>query len=529
MSVRKLTDKQAIADWDEFCFQIANSTPVDTSETKEEQAARMRHLEAEGNQEEWFKYYFPKYAKFEPAEFHKASTRKVLKGLVVEKDGRKIRRFYQARRWARGLSKTTRRMFEIFYIKFVRKMKVQMLLVSKSQDMAERLLDSYKVNFTSNQRLIHDYGVQERLGSWTEGEFATRDNCTFRAVGIEQSPRGSKNEEMRVNILGFDDIDEDEVCQNPDRLQKRWERIEKAFLPTVDIAEDYYIFFDNNIIAEDALVVRAGEMADDCETVNIRDEFGKSIWPAKNSEADIDYMLSKISYESAQSEYFNNPMSQGKTFPEVKFGKCPPLKSLPFVVVYADPSPSNKDKPTLKSKAHNSTKSVVLIGWKDNVYYVYKAYLNHGTNAMFIGWLYALRKYIAGKTLSYFYIENNTLQDPFYQQVLKPLIAEAGKEDKPVLSVLEDKREKRDKWTRIEAMLEPLVRNQQLVFNIEEQDDEHMKRLKAQFLSAKATSKLLDGPDAVEGGVFIVREKIVTLLSSNAVLFGKKPVNSKRF
>jgi len=527
MSVRSHLDKQALADWDEFCLQIQNSTPIDVTETEDQKRERMRHLEKEGNHEEWFKYYFPKYAKYPPAEFHKRSTRRVLAGKITVNNGRKVRRFYQRRAWARGLSKTTRRMFEIFYIKFVRKMKVQMLLVSKSQDMAERLLDSYKANFAANQRLINDYGPQERVGKWEAGEFTTRDNCTFRAVGIEQSPRGSKNEDMRVNILQFDDIDEDEVCMNSDRLQKRWDRIEKAFIPTVDISEDYYIFFDNNIIAEDSLAVRAGEVADDAEIVNVRDESGKSVWPEKNSEEDIDYMLSIISYESGQSEYFNNPMSQGKTFPEMKFGKCPPLKSLPFVIIYADPAPSNKDKPALKSKAQNSTKSVNIIGWKDNVFYVYKAWLNHATNATFIDWLYQARDYVAGKTTAYYYIENNTLQDPFYQQVLKPLIAEIGKVRKPVLSVLEDTRQKPDKWTRIEGTLEPLNRNGQLVLNTDEKDDEHMKRLKAQFIAAKATAKLLDGPDCVEGGVFIAKEKITTLAS--AAMFTSRPVNPKRF
>lgn len=530
MSVRNLTDKQALAEWDEFVLATRKSTPIDFSETEEQKATRMRFLEKEDNEEEWFKYYFPKYYKTPPAEFHKRSSRKVLKGRRFKTaNGKIVYRFRQRRAWARGLAKTTRRMMEIFYIKFVRKLRVQMLLVSKSQDMAERLLDSYKVNFDGNQRLINDYGVQERPGKWTQGEFSTRDDCTFRAVGVDQSPRGAKNEEMRVNILCFDDIDEDEVCQNPDRLQKRWDRIEKAFIFTVDVSEDYYIFFDNNIIAEDSIAVRAGLMADDAEIINIRDDFGKSVWPEKNSEEDIDYLLSTVSYESGQTEYYNNPMSQGKTFPDIKFGKCPPLKSLPFVMVYADPSPSNKDKPTLKSRAHNSTKSVTIIGWKDNVFYVYKAWVNHATNAAFIEWLYQASDYIGNKCTAYFYIENNTLQDPFYQQVLKPLISAIGKIKKFSLSVLADERKKPDKWTRIEATLEPLNRNGQLVFNVDEIEDEHMKRMKAQFIAAKATSKLLDGPDCTEGGVFLIKEKLNTLFSASAVMMAARPDNPKRF
>lgn len=534
MSVRGLvlTDKRALAEWDEFVLQIQNSTPVDLTETEDQKKARMKQLESDGNEEAWFNYYFPKYCKCPSAEFHKESTRKFLRAIKFKTaGGRIVRRLRQVRRWARGLSKTTRRMMEIMYKKFVQKLRVQMLLVSKSQDMAERLLDTYKVNFAANQRLINDYGLQVRQGKWTQGEFTTRDGCSFRAVGIEQSPRGAKNEDMRVNILLFDDIDEDEVCRNPDRLQARWERIEKAFIPTVDIAEDYYILFDNNIIAEDSITVRYSNVADDVETINIRDESGKSVWPEKNSEEDIDYMLSGVSYESAQSEYFNNPMSQGKTFPEMKYAKCPPLSSLPFVLVYADPATSNKDKPSLKSKAHTSTKCVIVLGWKNNIFYVYKVWLNHGSNASFINWIFQARDYIharAPKTTVYYYMENNSLQDPFFQQVLKPLIAETGKARKVQLSVLEDTRSKPDKWTRIEGTLEPLNRNGQLLLNADEKDDEDMKRLHAQFTTAKATSKLLDGPDATEGGVFLIKEKINTLITSSSYAISPRPSNPKR-
>ena len=43
-----------------------------------------------------------------------------------------------------------------------------------------------------------------------------------------------------------------------------------------------------NIIAKDCCVVRAGEMADSWDIVNIRDKNGFSTWPEKNSEEDIE-------------------------------------------------------------------------------------------------------------------------------------------------------------------------------------------------------------------------------------------------
>lgn len=513
------TDKQSIAEWEEFLLSLRNSTPVDLSETEEEKAKRIKHLEKPGNEEEWIAYYFPKYSFAKPAKFQTKSTRKFVHAAKI----------YHRRAWARGLAKTTRRMFEQFYKMFVKKRKINMLLISKSWDNAARLLDSYQGNLEANQRLINDYGIQERAGKWERGEFTTRGGCTFRAVGAEQNPRGAKNEEQRVTDIIFDDADDDEVCRNPERLQNRWDWVEQAVIPTVDISQDYAICFDNNIIAEDSLAVRAGKYADFVETVNIRDDNGVSVWPEKNSEEDIDYMVSKISYESSQKEYFNNPISAGKTFKELTYGKCPPLKSLPFVIVYADPSPSNKDKPTAKSKANNSCKSVGIIGHKEGKFFVYKAWVDHASNSNFIDWLYASRDYIALKTAAVYYVENNTLQNPFYEQVLLPLIFEKGKvHPHGVLPITPDERAKPEKFTRIESLLEPLNRLGLLILNIDEKEDPHMQRLEAQFKAVSPNCKIMDGPDMVEGGVFKAKEKVAVQAIGGIQTFSRK-ANSKRF
>lgn len=516
--INKKTDKQALLDWDEFLLSIRNSTPVDLSESDEEKAARIKRLEKPGNHEEWFKYYFPKYATCEPAAFHKKSSAKFLKSPKI----------YHSRKWARGLSKTTRRMFEVLYRMLVQKRTKNMLLISHSYDNAERLLDSYQVNLEANQRIINDYGVQERPGKWKHGEFTTRSNCTFRAVGGGQNPRGTKNEELRVDTIVFDDIDDDEMCRNPERVEERWKWIEGAVIPTVDIAADFCICFDNNVIAEDSITLRAAKYATYSELVNIRDENNVSVWPEKNSEAAIDYMISIMSYEASQKEYFNNPLTSGNTFEEMVWGKCPPLKSLRFVVTYADPATSNKDKPTAKSKAHSSCKCVAIIGYHDGKFYVYKCFLDNTTNSNFIDWFYAAKHYIGDKTQGFYYVENNSLQDPFYEQVLLPLIYAKGKDNNGVLPITPDTRDKPEKWFRVEGTLEPLNRLGLLILNIEEKDNPHMKRLEAQFKAAKATSKTLDGPDCIEGGVFKIKEK-TAVESTNGIECIKRPKNLKRY
>jgi len=161
--------------------------------------------------------------------------------------------------------------------------------------------------------------------------------------------------------------------------------------------------------------------------------------------------------------------------------------------------------------------------------YVYKGYLARVTNSIFTDWLFILYKHAQDKKAlqTFIHVENNTLQDPFYQQVLKPLIATKQKEFRYSIPVSPDERGKPDKWVRVES-LEADNKNGLLILNIEEKDDPHMLRLESQFKAAKATSKQLDGPDCIEGGVFKIKERVRSSAPS-AVVWGERKTNSKRF
>ena len=55
-----------------------------------------------------------------------------------------------------------------------------------------------------------------------------------------------------------------------------------------------------------------------------------------------------------------------------------------------------------------------------------------------------------------------------------------------------------------------------------------MKRLEAQFKSVSANSKTMDGPDAVEGGVHIAKNKISVDATGGIETFARQP-NNKRY
>ena len=493
-----LTEKQVLQQWTEYVENIRKSTALLNGETDEQKKRRIKELEADP--ELWFKYYFPKYSYAEPADFHKAATKRVLNNLE----------WYEVRAWSRELAKSTRTMMEMLYLLLTKK-KRYLLLISNTEDNAERLLAPYRANLEGNQRIINDYGEQKLPGSWTGTEFTTRTGAGFRALGWGQSPRGTRNEEIRPDIILFDDIDTDEECRNSETIKVKWDWIEKAAIPTRSISVQTTIIFCGNIIAEDCSITRAAKVAKKMDIVNIRDEYGKSTWPQKNTEEMIDAVLSTVTYSTQQQEYFNNPIREGQTFEQMKWGKCPPISSLPFVVVYADPSTSNKDRPSIKSKNANSSKAIVLVGSKDgHTYYVYKAWVKHTGSSKFIDALFAFKQHVIqhGAKADYTFIENNTLQDSYYEQVFKPLISQRNEQLGNILGVLPDDRKKPDKFIRIESNLEPLNSHGKLILNEDEKDDPDMKVLETQFKSCSPNSKTMDGPDAVEGAYVQIRDRI---------------------
>lgn len=514
----KVTDRQATIDWEAFRENTRKFTPVDLSESAGDKKKRIAALEA--NPQKWKEYYFPQYFKHPSPAFHKRASARLLRQF------KKNKHWYEVRHWARGLAKSTVKMFDVLYLSLTGKLR-NIILTSSTYDAAEGFLNRYMVQLDSNRRIINDYGPQELPGSWTAGDFKTKKGVRFLAVGAGQSPRGTGNEEVRADCIIADDFDTDEECRNPDIIDKKWDWFEKALFFTVDTSEPYLILWDGNIIAEDCCVVRAGKIADFTETINIRDENGKSVWPEKNSEKDIDYQTSKVSYEASQQELFNNPIRQGKTFKEITWGECPPLKELSFALAYADPAPSNRDKPTLRSKAQNSCKSVPIIGYKAPNFYVYKCWVDNTTNSDFVDWLFEAKAYVGSATQLYIYIENNTLQNPFYEQVLLPMIRSRSIERKTFLYVTPDTGEKPDKWVRIEGTLEPIVRLGHLVFNITEQNDPHMQRMTRQLLTASANSRTMDGPDSIQGAIKLIQLKTSYEASEGIKII--KRTSSKRF
>ena len=500
MAKKRLTtqDRLALDNWNELVASVREHSDINPTDTETE--IRQRRERLEKNDEEWFKYYFAMYCTCESAAFHKKATGRMMRN----------NRWYEVRAWSRELAKSARSMMEISKLALTKKIR-NVLLISNSADNAERLLLPFMANFEENQRIIQDYGQQKKPGAWETGEFTCMCGCSFRAIGAGQSPRGTRNKNFRPDFILVDDIDTDEECRNPERIKTKWKWLEEALIPTMSVSGNYRILFNGNIIAPDCCIKRAIEKATELKAkgighvdiINIRDRNGISVWPEKNSEEDIDLFLSLVSEAARQKEFFNNPVAEGEIFKDIVYGKVPALSKFRFLVIYGDPAPG--ENRTKKS----STKAVFLLGKLAGKLYVIKGFLGRETNATFIEWYIRLLEFVNGKTNVYCYMENNKLQDPFFQQVFKPLVAKVRREQKIALFIRGDEEKKTDKATRIEANLEPLNREGNLILNEAERDNPHMKELEDQFKLFTLTMRYpADGPDAVEGANRIIDELI---------------------
>ena len=503
---------------------VMASTSIMVDEDTEDQQARIARLEADP--EEWFKYYFPRFAYAQPAEFHLESTRRVLQNME----------WCESRVWSRELAKSTRTIMEVFYLVFVghklqedadgtmqfapapavdielkerndtpaprrspwstkgnRLRKRYILLISNSLDNAERLLMPYKVNLEYNRRIIQDYGPQQGVGNWQSASFTTIHGVAFRALGAGQSPRGSRNEEARPDIILFDDVDTDADCLNPELIAKKWRWIEEAAIGTRSVSMPTTILFCGNRIATDCCIARTADMADHFGIVNIRDGDGHSSWPQKNSEAHIKRVLGQKSYAAQQKEYFNNPITEGSVFRQMAYKPIRPLTEYSMLICYTDPS----------YKHTNDYKATVLIGKVGHEFHVIRCFVEQATTAAMIAWHYSIMDTVGSCACYYF------MEEVFMQDVLIKEVSDAGKRSGRPIPIRGDKRQKPDKFMRIESLLEPLHRNGQLYLNEAEFHNPHMKRLAEQFTAFAPGSHMHDdAPDAVEGAIWLINEKL---------------------
>ena len=509
--------KAARERWDKHCLEVSNFTFVNP-ETPEEKAKRIVILRKDYRK--FVEYYFPHWTKdrvtgktIPSAKFHIRAANEIKnnkQGIFV-------------RIWARGHAKSTHtNVFTPLWLKCQEEKDIHVfVLVGKSEDNAYTLLSDIQAELQYNQRYIADFGKQHNAGSWETGKFVTLDGTAFFARGRGQSPRGLRYRDKRPDYIVIDDLDDDELCQNEQRVAKTTDWVKEALYGTFG-AEGGRLVMVGNLISQNSVLANIAKLEGaKVSRVNVRNENGLPSWPEYWTEERIQER-EKLGYRAFQKEYMNNPIVEGQVFAEMNWAKTPPLSRFQFLVLYGDPSPSNN------KWAANSLKALFLIGVLKGTFYVLDGRLARATNSEFVQWYYDLSQQVPDGVQLYSLIENNSLQDPFYTQVILPLVAEMAKQGK-FINLVPDDRKKPEKFSRIEGNLEPLNTQGRLVLNADKKENSHFKKLEEQFMLLTPQLKApADGPDAVEGGVWWIQRRIETVAANSMSVSGIRK-NSYRY
>lgn len=385
-----------------------------------------------------------------------------------------------------------------------------MVLVSKSQDAAIRLLSDLQAELQYNERLINDFGKQAMEGSWTEGEFNTTSGAKFIAIGRGQTPRGLKFRGKRPDYIVIDDIDDDEMVRNPRRVSEVLEWMLTALFGAMEGGRGRFVMVGNRI-AKDSVLSRFATLEGIYHTVvNMLDKNGKPSWYENYTLVEIQAIRTLIGERRFQKEYMNNPINEGTVFQSrhIRYGKILDLKLYRTLVCYTDPS--FKDSNTADYKA-----TMLLGKTNEGQYHLIKAYADQTSVTNMVSWHYEIQDYVNGKVPVLYYMESNFLQELLLQE-----FKEWGRSLGHHIPVRGDTRKKPDKFARIEAM-QPIFERGLMIFNEAEKNSPGMMKLVEQMLMFEKGAKAHDdAPDALEGAVFLLTQR--TRTSNASYAFGKR-------
>lgn len=383
-----------------------------------------------------------------------------------------------------------------------------LIIVSANEDKAVGLLSDIQAQFTSNQRWIADYGELQNAGDWKAGNFSTKDGVGFWAFGNGQSPRGVRKSEKRPNLIIVDDIDTAERCRNIARVLESVNWILEDLYPCMGLKQGRLIISGNRIHQASILAHMVGDVkptdvpregvwhskvyALENPVTREMDENGEPAWKERYTRAEVMNRMRKMGYRASRREYFHQHIEDGIVFSNdwIEFDPERHVSDYSEIVVYGDPS--------FKNTKASDFKAIVAVGRKkDNgKLYVLSAWVRQASIASMVSAFYDF--YERYENSAAYYIEANMLQDLLFDD---QFFVEGGNRGYQ-LPIRQDKRQKPDKFTRIEN-LTPLFERGQVLFNENERNSYDMQTLIQQILAFPTGHD--DGPDALEGAISLLQ------------------------
>ncbi len=486
--------EKLIKKYNEDCKRIAMATSININENLSDKIARRKVLEK--NYTDWFAYYFPQYAKYPSAPFHK----KLANLIIKNKNIRLLAEMF------RSAAKSTHIDMGIpLYLYLVMGELNFMLLIGETEPKAKHLISGIQAQLAFNNRIINDYGERMGSGDWSGGDFSTSDGKRFMSLGFGQNPRGAREQAERPDYIVVDDVDSKKHVNNDRLMRESVDFITEDVWGCFDAESDgreRFVFANNNFHKNsitNRLKLYFNEVSknNDSDTaykvltvnaVNNTHDF-KPSWEAKTNSKYWKDKFTSMPYRSFMREYMNTHIADGAIFKhqDLQFTKPLNLAKYDSLCFYGD----------LSYKANADYKAMILIGKIGKHYHVLLTYLQQKSRTDCAAWLYDVYKEHGLHRYNIRYeIEGLFAMDEF----VSDFDTEAQQRGVASIPVIASKRTKGDKYDRVESLTGYWERG--WWFFSEKDKGKDQQTLIDQFMAFEKGSKAHDdGPDACHGAL----------------------------
>lgn len=227
--------------------------------------------------------------------------------------------------WAapRGHAKSTAITFTFAMAAICFRFRDHIMIVSDSETQAVSQLKEIKNEFYENEELCRDFGFRGFLKDTDTEiilEFSDGYQVRLFAKGSEQRLRGLKWKNKRPNLILGDDLEYDEIVNNPDRLKKFIDWFYKSLMPVG--SKDCLFRIVGTILSFNSLLMqlmtqtswrthlwKAHEAFDDFTNI-----LWPERWPKDDLEAVRQTFIDAGKADGYAQEYLNQPIAEGNSF-----------------------------------------------------------------------------------------------------------------------------------------------------------------------------------------------------------------------
>lgn len=505
--------KRDYDEWLEFCKNVQSMSSVSPEET--EKVKQQRITKALKDYNYFVKTYFPTYADHDCAKFHIDFANACLKDP----------HFFGVAEWPREHAKSVHIDIIIPMWLIAHNELTGMILMGKNNTDACNLLSDTQAQLQFNELFANDFGEQYNFGSWEDGDFTTKQGIRFLAVGRNQSPRGARKGEKRPNYGAIDDIDDDEIVNNPKRVKRIVKNILGAFFFALSIKGARMCMGGNRIHWNSILANIVGDVK---KGMKKRKGIyhskiyaimkGKPAW-SRYSLAELKRKMDAAGPVLAAQEFFHETAVEGEIFKDSYFKWKQPghWGQMNIIVGYFDPSFENNVK--------SDFKAVRIWGLKGFNRWCLKSFVRRCEIEDAFRWMIKVEKSLPAGVGIIWYMEKQFITREIHR-ALRTVIKETGYN----LSVLTDYTNKENKYVRIVKM-QPEYSAGHVFYNIDEANDPDMVEGNNQLKGIEPGYNTPDdAPDADQGAWSILEKHLnFTELEDGDVLIGEREYSDNRY